>query len=90
VYEGKVASFQHVAEMLDGLVDSQQLSIVGCGSLPWEPPTIYINVAVFLYTTIKGHYNIKLCNFKTFSKTKVYALSKKNRITVYRFVKMVH
>jgi hypothetical protein len=26
--EGKVASFQHVAEMLDGLVDRKQLSIV--------------------------------------------------------------
>jgi hypothetical protein len=26
--DGKVASFQHVAEMLDGLVDRQQLSIV--------------------------------------------------------------
>jgi hypothetical protein len=25
--DGKVASFQHLAEMLDGLVDSQQLSI---------------------------------------------------------------
>jgi hypothetical protein len=27
--DGEVAHFQHVAEMLQGLVDSQQLSIVG-------------------------------------------------------------
>jgi hypothetical protein len=26
--DGEVASFQHVAEMFDGLVESQQLSIV--------------------------------------------------------------
>jgi hypothetical protein len=32
--DGKVASFQHVAEMHDGLVDSQQLSIVCAVFLP--------------------------------------------------------